>query len=655
MQLQAARQVHLDFHTSEHIPSVGADFDAAAFAQTVAESAVNSVTVFARCHHGWLYYDSKRFPTLVHPQLARKDLLTEQVDALHAVGVRAPVYITVQWDYASAATRPEWLIRLPDGAHEGPAFTEPGFYQSLCVNTGYADFLMAQTEEVCVLLGEKLDGLFFDITGIRPCLCASCRTEMRERGIDAADETAVRAFARFVMRRFKDKMSALVRAYKPDATIFYNAGHIGPCTRSDAASYSHFELESLPSGSWGYQHFPVTARYARTLGMDCMGMTGKFHTEWGDFHSLKNQAALEFECFRMMSYGFACSIGDQLEPNGRLNPATWALIGNVYRMVEAREAWSRPSVAVSEAAVLTSEPASYDYKIPDDVFGAAQLLEELGVQFDIIDSEATLDGYKLVYIPDSFRADEAFARKLDAYAAAGGAVIACGRGGLCGGSYPACFGARFEGDNDCFPDFIIAEGALAADLAPQNEYVIYEQGIRLSPGAGAETLLQARAPYFRRERDKFCSHRYTPSAKAEAYPAACRSGNVIVFAHPLFRQYRQNAPLWCKRLIANATDLLLPSRLVRHDGPSTLSVQLLRQPAQNRYTLHLLSYIPVRKSAQIDIIEERTPAYAVNVTLSLPEAIRAARLVPEDVPLAVKNSKLTVPKIDGYAIIELTV
>ena len=58
------------------------------------------------------------------------------------------------------------------------------------------------------------------------------------------------------------------------------------------------------------------------IGQGNLGMTGKFHTSWGDFHSLKNKAALEFECFRMLSYGFAASIGDQLEPCGKLNPAT---------------------------------------------------------------------------------------------------------------------------------------------------------------------------------------------------------------------------------------------------------------------------------------------------------------------------------------------
>nr|HML47885.1 hypothetical protein [Clostridia bacterium] len=108
--LLSPRQVHLDFHTGEAIPDVAADFDAAAFARTAKEASVSSITVFARCHHGYLYYDSKRFPERVHPNLRRRDLMLEQVRALHAAGIRAPIYITVQWDLYSASSRPEWLV-----------------------------------------------------------------------------------------------------------------------------------------------------------------------------------------------------------------------------------------------------------------------------------------------------------------------------------------------------------------------------------------------------------------------------------------------------------------------------------------------------------------------------------------------------------------
>lgn len=647
------RQVHLDFHTSEKIPGVASAFNAEEFAATVKNASISSMTVFAKCHHGWLYYPSKKYPEKIHPNLCEPELMLKQVRALHSVGVRAPVYITVQWDYQSAISRPEWLIRNKDGSHQGPAFTEPGFYQSLCINTAYYDYLAEQTAEICEVLGDELDGIFFDIVGIRPCWCSACRSRMKALGIDISDDNAVRSFAADSMDRFKAKMTALVRTYSKDCTIFYNAGHIGPSTKKSAGDYTHFELESLPSGSWGYLHFPVTARYARKLGMDCLGMTGKFHTEWGDFHSLKNRAALEFECFRMLSFGFASSVGDQLEPYGVLSPAAYKLIGSVYSRFAEIEQWARPSTPLTEAAVLTSEGTDIEFDIPASVFGACQLLEELAMQFDIIDPDMDFSGYRLLFIPEDIKGSKELTDKLNKFASTGGSIIAFGKGALDEGHYPDCFGSEYAGKTETYPDFIVpGENTLSNGLEKDFEYVIYIQGEKIYPADG-DTVLYARAPYFKREKDSFCSHRYTPSAKSDMYPAAIRKGNVILFSHPLLTQYRTNAPQWCKLFVRNAINSLLGNTLIRHNGPSTMTVSLLDQPEKSRINAHILSYIPVRKSASIDIIEERTKLYNIEIEFNLPYKIKTATLVPDGTPLKITGSKLTIPEVDGYAVIEL--
>ena len=104
------RQVHLDFHTSEQIAGIGSAFDPQEFAATLAKARVNSITCFARCHHGWIYYDTQAFPERRHPYLTR-NLLAEQIAACHARGIRVPIYVTVQWDQYSAEAHPEWLER----------------------------------------------------------------------------------------------------------------------------------------------------------------------------------------------------------------------------------------------------------------------------------------------------------------------------------------------------------------------------------------------------------------------------------------------------------------------------------------------------------------------------------------------------------------
>jgi hypothetical protein len=88
------RQIHLDFHTSEHIEGIGAEFDPEEFASTLERARVDSVTCFGRCHHGWIYYDTRAFPERRHPHLKR-NLLKEQIEACHARNIRVPIYVTI--------------------------------------------------------------------------------------------------------------------------------------------------------------------------------------------------------------------------------------------------------------------------------------------------------------------------------------------------------------------------------------------------------------------------------------------------------------------------------------------------------------------------------------------------------------------------------
>ena len=59
MSVLPSRQVHLDFHTSEKIDNIGSKFDKKQFQDCLKKGHINSITVFAKCHHGMMYYPSK--------------------------------------------------------------------------------------------------------------------------------------------------------------------------------------------------------------------------------------------------------------------------------------------------------------------------------------------------------------------------------------------------------------------------------------------------------------------------------------------------------------------------------------------------------------------------------------------------------------------
>jgi len=668
----ARRQIHLDFHTSPHIEGVGRDFDADRFADTLAAAHVDSVTCFARCHHGHLYYPSSQFADLVHPHLERPNLLIEQIEACHARGMRVPIYVTVQWDHLQSRRHREWIMVDRDGSDLGGKPLTPGFYHFLDVfHPGYRQFLFDMVADLadCV---PAADGLFFDITQSRFSYAPHWLDAMKQNGLDVESVADRDAFARCVMDDWKREMTAFVRGLPgcgdEATTIFYNAGHIGPNDRAAAEAFTHFEVESLPSGGWGYMHFPTAARYARTLGKPLLGMTGKFHTSWGDFGSLKNQPALDFECLQMIAHQAVCSVGDQLHPSGELDAATYRLIGSTYGKVEALEPWWTEAKPVVEAAVITPEGmgesgASHKAqggKLPEAIAAVNRVLQELSIQFDIVSDDRDLAAYRLVIVPEGVPLTGKVAERLRAYLDAGGKAILIAPDAE--SADPAllaeCFGVRVHGPAEVVPEFVRLGDAFAPALGA-SAYAMYRRGVTLEPVDGAHTLTVSEPAYFERTAEHFCSHQHAPSCGVKGNPAVVQSsnGHAITFAHPLFETHFQFAPRWCKAMLDDVIDRLLPHRLIRHDCPSTLLCILAEQPDHARRVLHLLHYVPERRGTSFDVIEDVIPLHDLRVEVEF-EGEAKVTLATDGRPLDHRTQagrlSFTLPRLDGHAVVEIT-
>src|SRR5215210_110326 len=357
------RQVHLDFHTSADCANVGAEFDPEVFAQTVRMGRVDSMTVFAKCHHGFSYY-----PTEVgaqHPNLAVPDLMGAQIEALHGIGVLAPIYVSIMWDDLAGEKEPGWVIARRDGSlmirpplsNESP-LTGGWGWTTLDVSTGYGDYLVAQTREICDRY--DVDGSFFDICFPVPNYSPWGQARIREAGVSPDDEPAVLRFAEGKLKGFLERLSEAVRAKVPGATIFYN-GTVNPRMAETLPFQTHFEIGSLPtsSGIWGYLHYPVTARQARTYGVDFLGMTVRFHKAWADFGGLKTRDQLDYECGTIVAAGGEVSVGDQLHPRGVLDPAVYRLLEHSFGRIQKLEPFLRGARPASEVAILAGyEPSS---------------------------------------------------------------------------------------------------------------------------------------------------------------------------------------------------------------------------------------------------------------------------------------------------------
>lgn len=652
------RQVHLDFHTSEAISSIGEAFDKAQFQQMLKLGKVDSITVFAKCHHGWAYHPTEA--NEMHPGL-KFDLLGAMIEAAHEIGVKTPVYISAGLDEKLARRRPEWLIRDErERTNWAPDFMTPGYHQ-FCMNTPYLDLLIRQIEEV--VANYDADGIFLDIVGVRKCYCQYCIASIRAMGKDPRDLDAMRQLWENTYRKYGQRVKDAIHALKPGMPIFHNSGHIRKGRRDLAAFNTHLELESLPTGGWGYDHFPLSARYAQTLGMDFLGMTGKFHTSWGEFGGYKHPNALRYETSLSLANGGGCSIGDQLDPSGKMDEATYALIGTAYEEVEAKEPWCKDVDNVADVALLSLESLDVYYnsggesRTNSSDNGAVRMLLEGKILFDVIDWEHDFHRYKVLILPDHAAIDDHLQAKLRAFVQQGGKILASGRSGMDPQyqRFAIDLGVKWLGAAPYRPSYF--RPGFPLQSFNNAAFVCYAEGQLVELDGGAE-LGRRENPYFNRDLFTFCSHRHTPNSGQYGGPAMVESSSGIYIAWNIFEEYAEHGSLFLKETVLYALKQLMSgNKTLETDLPAQGIVTLQHQKSERRYVQHSLYASPVRRGKEIEIIEDVLPVYDVNVTVRVPETVSRVYLAPQmkELPFQVSGTAIsyTVPKLDCHQIVVL--
>ncbi len=633
------RQIHLDFHTSEAIPGIGSAWDKKHWQATLKRGHVNSINVFAVCHHGWSYYETQIGQR--HPQLLEGlDLTRAMLDACHEVGIRTQVYLTVGVNNRIVRAHCEWRCINEHGGYYGWSQrpTDPGFH-SLCFNTPYLDFVCDEVRELGRLFPDT-DGLWLDIIHKPLCYCPWCMASMVKMGLDPKVGAHVAKHADIVLQNYYRRSLAALREVHPTMRMTQNSGHIVRGDRRFLEHVTHLELESLPTGGWGYDDFPMSAKYAQLTGLEYLGMTGKFHTTWGEFGGFKHPNALRYECAAMLAYGAKCSVGDQLHPDGRLDESTYSIIGEAYKEVEAKEPWCVDSRNVADVGLLSAVALDPEHKTgADSDIGASRLLLEGHILFDLLDAEMDFAPYKLLIVPDEAKIDPALKRKLDAYLAAGGKALFTGRSPLDEQGNPLFdFGAEVAGESEFSLDYVLPIPELRPAFV-QSPMVMYSRYPRLKVTTGT-SLGDVIEPYFERDWNHFCSHQHAPPRReATGFACGVERGGLMWLPMDVCQAYRKLGQVAVKAFALASVRRLLGERIgLQTNLPATARVTLTEQPGRNRHVLHLLhANLSLRGAAQqghrgqagIEVIEDLTPCCDVKVSLRLDRPVKRVTLEPQ--------------------------
>ena len=657
----AQRQVHLDFHTSEDISGIGSMFDKEQFKRCLKKGHVNSITVFAKCHHGWAYFPSET--NEMHPGL-NFDLLSGMLEACKEAGVDAPVYISAGLDEKYYVKHPDHAIQFSREYHipeikdkpTGKYADEKPHYHILCFNSPYLDVLLTQVAEVVDKF--KPIGIFLDIVAERVCYCEHCMKRARELGMDTEDDETFKKLAVITYKNYYERVKEVATAIKPDIKIFHNGGHIPSGRRELAYANTHLELESLPTGGWGYDHFPKSAKYVANLGMDFLGMTGKFHLTWGEFGGYKHPNALRYEVALSLAHGAKCSIGDQMHPYGFLDDATYESIGIAYAEAEAVEEYCYGGKGAFDIAVLMAEDYARVKNHTADV-GACRVLLEGHKLFTLVDRFCDLSPYKLLIIPDApLPYDAELTSKLKSYVAGGGKILASGAALPTdeGGNVLFDLGVTGAKKSEVKPAYINPLYN-AMGISPTS-YVIYSNIYEATASQGAEVVARVRKSFFNRAPEHFCSHKHTPYTldDGDTTPALTVGKDGAYVAFDMFTEYSEIGTYIAKDILLHAIDAVLTDGgMIKTNLPSTGIVTLSDQAEKSRLVLHalcantigrggdnILAYTGASAPA-LKVVEDLVPVYGTKFEIKTDKAVKKVTLVPEnlEIPFTCEDGRVS--------------
>ena len=653
------RQIHLDFHCSEFIEGIGNQFDIKSFQSALKKAKVNSINLFAKCHHSWSYYPTK--VGKVHPHL-NFDLLGQQIKAAQEIGLKTFIYFTVGWSANDASNHPEWCARNKDGSliFNSPIKEDELGYEQfpyyhwkfMCINNGYHSLIYDQIKEICKLY--SVDGFWFDIyQTYRLCYCKNCIEFMESKNIDSHDKPLVEEFYAQRVKKHCKELRKLIHEKMPNAEVFFN----GTTALDDGTNFRQImynnntiqDLEDLPTTWGGYDKLPMQAKFFLNAGYSITAMSGKFHTDWGEFGGFKHPDALKYEAASMIAFGAGCNFGDQLHPNGLLDKSTYESIGYAYDYVREIEIYGKGGMPFSRLGIWRS----FDQESDE---GVCKMLLEKHEDFDVANFKENLNDYDLIIFPSRSNLSKAEICKVKKFIKNGGSVISLSKSILnfLEGELVPEFGIKFIGDSNYDCDYTLIKDILNPVFV-KTPYLNYSPAIKTVADKKVEILADIYEPIFNRSFSRYCSHQKTPYKEVKAkYPAITKLGNCIFIAHELDIMYQKFGSRIHRDVFSNCLKLLFQNPFVSVNLPSAARINLLHQEKHKRYCMHLLFSTPIKRGIAT-VIEDLISLNEIVVEFKFPKVIESVSLIPENENLKIETRGLqnfvTIPEFNTHCIL----
>ncbi|MBQ4052884.1 MAG: hypothetical protein IJD33_00945, partial [Clostridia bacterium] len=266
--------------------------------------------------------------------------------------------------------------------------------------------------------------------------------------------------------------------------------------------------------------------------------------------------------------------------------------------------------------------------------GAARILFEGKYLFDVIDEYELENGYPLIVVAQDIDLKESVVASLKKHVVNGGKILAVGRAAKSLQENGVDLGFENMGEDLLTPTYFVAKYPLKA--ANNTPLVVFGDAYTMS--ATGEVLAERISPYFKREGERFCSHKHTPCNYDNVSPAITQGKDGIAVGADLFALYEKDGGLTAKVLLTPLVDKLLGEKRIETTLPATGKATLYER--ENSYVMHLC-YANIIARGKTEVVEDIVTLSSVKVAVKMDKP-KKVLLQPQGkkIPFTYKNGRV---------------
>jgi len=672
------RKLFFDFHSPGATTGLASAFNAEGWADRLQAAGAQAVSVFIKGGYGYSFYRKGKI-RYVHPSLPEGlDMVQEQIDALHARGLKAIGYYHTFNSEPVARDHPEW--RRVDAKGQADA-------TSICMLGPLTDEWMLPHIAEAVRLYD-LDAIFFDGTyGHAPCYCNACQAAWAEASGGASiptsyDDASVKPYVAWLLTRYRElrqRICDVIHEIKPDVVVSFNWAYAPRMPEPVPEGVGNLVADIFPDDqAFNGSYF---GRYWSLLGVPFDIMNSAFLQWWGDW-GCKPAIAMQQEVATTLAHGGLTWIGYQMNERFDVEPAVMGELGKTLAFVKEREPWLEDATPVLSIGVLHSTSAHLTQDKPvtwideTSARGAHRMLTESMLPYHLMNEvtlEERLDELQVLILPDQRYLSGKLVSRITDWVRDGGVLVAAGLSGTLDDAFAPTghmaleevLGVRMEGVYDQTHAYVeVTDARLRPGTLDMPHLAEATFAFARPVAEDVEVLARLRAIYLRSDGKPLL--RWSPVGEDTGYPAitARRYGRgwASYVAGDLFRAYQAKNAWNLKHIIANLLRMLRPDLPVEVEAPAWLEVVLTRQPQGEqrpaRTLVHLVNHHGNRPVDGNNVcVETVLPVTDIVVRVRVPNPPKTVLLQPEGVEpeWSMAGGVLTVqvPEVQIHTIVEI--